>query len=360
MMHESKSARLSARTCMAVLVIALASPLTMSCSKGDASDADVTPVVSVRTEAVRLAPFAHAIQAIGPVVPTPSGYAELSAPTQSRVRHVYAAVGQPVSAGEALVALDAIQLSSASSSAVAAREAARHAYDRATKLAAAGIIPRKAVDQARADLAQTTAAAVAAEHAYSLSMLRSPISGVVTRMSAITGSTVDPSQVLVAIAKQSALQVLLQLSPSDAAAVRVGAAVQLASGEGRDATIIGSGSVMSVGAAIDSATRSVPVRVRVESTTRPLRLGETVVGRIGVNDASRVAAIPAAALVPDGGDQFRVYVVRNGVAYSTPVTVGMRSDSLVEISRGLSSGEIVVTSGAYGLEDSSRVTVVKR
>jgi membrane fusion protein (multidrug efflux system) len=70
-------------------------------------------------------------------------------------------------------------------------------------------------------------------------------------------------------------------------------------------------------------------------------------------------SIPANALVPDSAG-FKVYVVKNGVAYATPVEIGTRGDSLVQVTKGLTAGQTVVTTGAYGLEDSSKVIVPKR
>ncbi len=178
-------------------------------------------------------------------------------------------------------------------------------------------------------------------------------------MNAVTGASVDPSQVLVAVADPAALQILLQLSAVDAAGIRPGADVRLFDSDVPSAAPVGRGSVIAVGAAVDSSTRAVPIRVRVASTVRPLRMGETLTGRIAGSALQSAVSIPASALVPDSSG-FRVYVVRNGVAFATTVNVGARGDSLVQITKGLAAGETVVTLGAYGLEDSSKVTVPKR
>lgn len=330
------------------------------CSKSDSGDeAQVTPVVTVGTAQVTTAAFTPMIRAVGSVVSSPTGYAELSAPVPSRIDRVRVTAGQSVKAGEALVELDAAALRAASSGADAALAAAQSAYDRASQLAQQGIVARKTVDQASSDLAQAKAAAIGAHRTYTLSTLRSPISGVVTRMNAVTGASADPAQVLVAIADPSALQVLLQLSPVDAGLVRPGAAVSLADNDTPSATALARGVVITVGAAIDSATRSVPVRVRIASSTRALRLGETLAGKIATTGSKSAMSIPSDALVPDSAG-FKVYVVRQGVAYATPVEIGTRGDSLVQITKGLAVGQTVVTTGAYGLEDSSKVTVPRR
>jgi RND family efflux transporter MFP subunit len=330
------------------------------CGKRGASDETAgTPVVTVETAPVTLASFSPTVSAVGSVVSSPKGYAELSAPAPSRVLRVLVTAGQAVRAGEPLVQLDAATLQAAANGANAASEAAQQAFQRASRLSQEGILPRKTVDQARSDLAQANAAAVAARRTYALSTLRSPIAGVVTRMSAVTGASVDPTQVLVAIADPSGLQVLLQLSPSDAAKVRPGAAVTLFDSDAPTATAVGRGVVATVGEAVDSATRAVPIRVRVTQSSRALRLGETITGKVGFAASASTLSIPATALVPDSAG-FKVYVVRNGVAYSTPVEVGTRGDSLVQVTKGLVAGQTVVTTGAYGLEDSSKVTVPKR
>ena len=341
-------------------LLALSALLVLSaCGKKDTGEeSDVTPVVTVETAQVRTAAFAPTVRAVGTVVSSPTGYAELSAPAPSRIARVLVTAGQSVKAGEALVELDAAALRAASGGADAALAAAQSAYDRASQLAQQGIVARKTVDQARSDLAQAQAAAVGARRTYALSTLRAPISGVVTRMSAVTGASADPAQVLVAVADPRALQVLLQLSPADAGAVHPGALVSLAENDTPSAPSVARGVVSTIGAAIDSATRAVPVRVRVTSSTRPLRLGETLTGKVATTGATSAMSIPAAALVPDSAG-FKVYVVKQGVAHATPVEVGTRGDSLVQITKGLAVGQTVVTTGAYGLEDSSKVSVPK-
>lgn len=347
----------------------LATALVGACRRGggggddDEHPADapaVMPTVSVGVATAQQASFAPTVRAIGIVSPTPGGYAELSAPAPARVSRVYVTVGQAVRAGTPLVSLDAAALSAAASGANAARSAAADAYARAQRLAKEGIVARKAVEQAAADLAQANAAAVAAQHTYALSTLRSPISGVVTRLAAVTGAAADPNQVLVAVANPAALAVVLQVSADDAGSVHPGAAVTLYEKDTPAAQPIGAGSVITVGAAIDTATRAVPVQVRPGRTTRPLRLGETVVGRITTTGAARGVSVPAAALVPDSGAAFKVFVVRNGVARGVPVEIAARSDSTVQIAKGVATGDVVVTTGAYGIEDSAKVTVAKR
>jgi len=117
--------------------------------------------------------------------------------------------------------------------------------------------------------------------------------------------------------------------------------------------------VAEVGAALDSATRAVHVRVRVTRAGRPLRIGETIFGRIAAGVVPRAVTVPLEALVPQG-ESFRVFVVDSaGIAHARDVAVGGRSETAAEISSGLAGGETVVTYGAYGVSDSAKIVPAK-
>ena len=322
--------------------------------EGD-EDASAKAVVNAQTIIVQPQAFTETIGAIGTVVVRAGHAATLSAPAAGRVGQVFVTTGQHVTAGQKLVELDQAQFRSTLESAEAELSAAERANEREQRLAQEGIAPRKDAEQAAADLARARSDAVAARRAQELSVLRAPISGVVTRMSATIGASVDPAQPLVEIADPSALDLLLAVTPTDAARIRPGAKVQLSAGQSASGEPLGIGSVVDISGTVDTATRSVAVRVRAPTTRRPLRIGETVFGQIATGTRPAAIVIPADALVPQG-DGFKVFVVdAQSYAHERDVKVGGRSAAGVEILDGLKAGERIVTYGAYGVQDSARI-----
>jgi membrane fusion protein (multidrug efflux system) len=335
----------------------LVAGILAGCSRGDGDDgeASAAPVVGVRTAIATVEPFTETVGAIGEVEARAGHSAALGAPGAARISRVMVSIGQHVSAGEVLVELDQTTFQSAAASADAQLAASQGAYDRAKRLADAGIVPRKDVEQALAELAKARADAATARRAAQLSVLRAPISGVVTSVAAVLGATADPARPLVEIADPSATDVVLNTTPADAARIHDGAAVTLVAGQSARGESLGRGTVMDVGGTVDSATRTVPVRVRVTGTQRPLRIGETVFGEIAVAVRPNAVVVPIDALVPDG-DGFKIFVVdANSIAHARPATVGGRTSAVAEITSGVKAGEKVVTYGAYGVEDSARV-----
>jgi RND family efflux transporter MFP subunit len=312
-------------------------------------------VVGVRTALAVVQPFAEIVRAIGTVSPRPGRFAALAAPGPTRVARIFVAPGDRVREGDPLVEFERGPFDAAAQSAAAALASAERSYARTVRLVEAGILARKDSDQAAADLAQAQAAAVTARRAQQLATLRAPLGGVVTSMSAVLGASVDPSQPVVEVADPAALDIVFMVSPAEAARIHDGDTATVSAGEGAAREPLGRSVVTGVAAAVDSATRAVAVRARLSRPARPLRIGESVFGRIVADVHPHAVTVPVEALVP-AGETFQVFVVDSGgVAHARPVVVGGRSESLAEIVSGLAPGETVVTTGAYGMEDGVRV-----
>ena len=336
--------------------ILLATLAFAACGKGKGeADAETTRVVTgAKTVIVAEQPFVETIDAAAVVSGHPDHVAMLSAPSVARVAAVHAVVGQHVAVGDALVELDQVAFRGAVNAADAALAAADKQHARQQRLADAGIAPRRDVELAASELASARAAAETAHRQAELSVLRSPIAGVVTQVTAVLGATADPAQALVQVVDGRMLDLVLNVPPAEAARLRAGVAVVIL-GEGKGAAALGEGIVSAVGGAVDSASRAVAVRVAVRRTSRPLQIGETVPVRIAVGTHAKALVVPIEALVPDG-ESFKVFVVdAGGMAHARPVEVGGRSDTLAEIIKGLTAGERIVTYGAYGMDDSVKV-----
>ena len=347
---------LVARTGTLVLITALLGTAAGCAAHEPGGDTGVVrPTVGAATLVVARSTFVETLGAIGTVTGRVGHVATVSTVAPGRVARVLVSAGQSVNAGDVLVVLDRAPFLIATQAADAALLAAERGSNRIQRLAQEGIVPRKDAEQAAAELAKARSDAKTAHRALELSVLRAPIRGTVTRVSAALGAGVDPSQTLVEITDPSALDVLLSVTPADAARVHASAKVSLSAGEVVAREPLGVGTVIDVASTIDTITRTIAVRVRAQRTTRPLRVGETVFGTITVGTRTNAIVIPAEALVPEG-NHFIVFVIdAHGIAYAREVGLGARSDVGVEIISGLKVGERIVTTGAYGVQDSAKV-----
>jgi RND family efflux transporter MFP subunit len=338
------------RPCVLLLALVIA-----ACSRhAEGGDASPPAVVDAETAVARTQAFPQLVQAIGVVAPRPGRFAALAAPGPTRVSRIFVSTGQRVRAGDPLVEFERAPFDAAARSAEASLTNAQRAYDRAVRLVQAGILAQKDSEQAGADLAVAQVAAVTARRAQQLATLRAPLGGVVTKLSAVLGSPVDPSVALVEVADPTALDAVFNVSPAAAATLKEGDTVTVStSGAGGEA--LGSGVVTSVGAAVDSATRAIPVRARMTRSARPLRIGESIFGRIVTALHPNAVVVPVDALVPQGEGYILFVVDSSGTAHQRPVTIGERTEAVVEVVSGLAAGETIVSHGAYGTADGAKI-----
>lgn len=330
------------------------SAIALACGE-TAGETAARPEVTAAVADVRMEPYIESIGAIGIVAGRPGGTARLSSPLQSRISGVQVIPGQTVSRGTVLVTLDQTAFVAATRTAEAALASAQKNYDRTKRLVDEGITPRKDLDQATADLARARADASTASRSKQLSVLRSPINGIVTSVTATLGGTADPSQPLVEISDPSLLDIVFNVPPEQASRVKAGNKVTLSSGQTGGGEVLGVATVLDVSGAVDTLTHAVSVRAHAPATRRPLRISETVFGQIGITVHPNALVIPVQAIVPEG-DGFKVFVVdKNMVAHSRVVMVGGKNETTAEILSGLKIGEKVVTAGAYGVDDSAKI-----
>jgi membrane fusion protein (multidrug efflux system) len=340
-----------------VALYALLAPLAVTACKKASDPEPAHPVVGAKVETVVQQPFPIVVSAIGLVVPRPGSYAQLSAPAPARVLRIFHALGDYVTAGTAIVDLEHGTFDAEAMKAQAGFDAATRAYDRAVRLERAGIIPRKDMEAAATDLANARAGLVLARRNQQLATVRTPVTGMISKLNAVMGSQVDVTQPLVEILNPAALQIDMDVPGREAAAIVSGNPVEFFSGQDSRGVALGTGSVVGVAPNVDSIARSVAVRAAIARPTRALRAGETMYGRITVAVHKNAIVIPAEALVPEG-EGYKVFVVdKNNIALSREVTVGQKTQTKAEILSGLAAGERVVTYGAYGIDDSTKIVV---
>ena len=287
----------------------------------------------------------------------PGHAATLSAPAAGRVANILVTSGQSVRVGQTLVELDQAPFQAALQSANAALAVAERANERQQRLAQEGIVPRKDAEAAAAEVARARAEAVAARRIEQLSILRSPINGVVTRMSATLGASVDPAVSIVEISDPTALDLLLSVTPTrrrTRAARRESRRSARASRQTGEP--LGIGTVLDVAGdgRHDDAQRRRP-RAGSDDAPPIANRRDCVRRDRRRHRAQRRSSFRLEALVPDG-EEFKVFVVdANTVAHEREVKVGGRTSTVAEILEGLTAGERVVTYGAYGVADSAKV-----
>jgi RND family efflux transporter MFP subunit len=268
--------------------------------------------------------------------------------------------GEAVARGQVLARFRSQQIRTASMSAEAQRRLAVADYERMKNLFQEGAVSQRDVDNAAAAASAAEATAVQAEQRLGDATVRAPVSGVIAERSVEGGDRIKDGDPMFRLVNTSQLEFAASVPSQYIAAVRPGVPVSL-SVTGLRGTALG-GKVSRVNATADAATRQVKVYVIVPNPKGRLVGGLFASGRIVTRHVANTLVVPQSAVrVADDSTQF-VLVIADSQVTRKPVETGAVDDvaGLIEITKGLAAGDIVVVAAAAGLRHGDRVTITGR
>ncbi|HTM40015.1 MAG TPA: efflux RND transporter periplasmic adaptor subunit [Terriglobales bacterium] len=187
----------------------------------------------------------------------------------------------------------------------------------------------------------------------SYSEIRSPISGVVTDRPLYPGEMATAGTPLLTVMDLSHVIAKAHIPQAEAALLKVGDTATV-SAPGLEDPIPGKVSVVSP--ALDPNSTTVEVWVDARNPHQELKPGTSVSLSMLAQTIPDALTVPAAAVLtePDGTTSVMV-IGDDSRAHQRDVKTGVRQENQIQIVSGLKAGERVVTAGAYGLPDNTRV-----
>jgi multidrug efflux pump subunit AcrA (membrane-fusion protein) len=400
-----------------ILLGALTIPLALvpGCKK----EAEPEPLVMVQAEHPEQGPIAKHI--VADAVLAPLAQAAIEPKISAPVRKFYVQRGVRVKAGELLATLENNDLAAAAMDNKGSYMAAQAAFDTATKaqvpedtlkaesdfaqakanlelnqsivksrkqLFAEGAIPGRDLDTANAALVQAQAAYdAAAKHLESVrsvsreaalksaqgqltsaqgkyqgaeaevnySEIRSPIDGVVTDRPLFAGETAAAGAPLITVMETSTLLAKAHIAQSLAQQMKVGDDASVSVPGVADPV---EAKVSLISPALDPGSTTVEIWLKIDNKAGKLKVGTPVKVSVTGTTIAKAWKIPAAAvLTAQDGTKSVMVVGDDGAAHRKTVTLGIEDTADVQITSGLAAADLVITGGAYGLDEGTKVKV---
>ncbi|HEY2860522.1 MAG TPA: efflux RND transporter periplasmic adaptor subunit [Terracidiphilus sp.] len=236
---------------------------------------------------------------------------------------------------------------------------AQAAYDTSnTHLQSMKAVSREAaLKAARGQLTSAEGKMKGADAAVSYSEIRSPINGVVTERPLFAGETAAAGAPLITVMDTSAVIAKTHLAQGVAQQMKVGDAAQLKV-PGVDDPVDAKVSLISP--ALDAGSTTLEVWIKADNKRGELKVGTPVKVVITGRTAEKAWKIPqSAVLTAQDGSKSVLVVGTDGAAHKKAVTLGISDGGDVQVLNGLAPGDTVITGGAYGLEEGTKVKVGK-
>lgn len=319
---------------------------------------------------------------------------DLSANVMGQIVNLAIREGDVVKKGDFLLQIDQKQLAASAQGAEASmralfsdREASRAtlaeaqlSFERAQSNFAGKIIPQAELDRARAALdsaranvsaidqriQQSRANLAAARDTLSKTTMTAPMAGIITALPveegevAVIGTMNNPGTKLLTIADMSVVEAVMEVDETDIPNVKVGqrATVTIDAYPNKTyagiVTEVGSSPMTGAGAGGGNEAINFEVKIQLDNPPAGVRPGFSSSADIITGSRSKAIAIPIQALVvrekpgtatnaktPE--EEEGVYLIKDDKVQFAPVTTGLAGDSNIEIVKGLSDGQQIVT-----------------
>lgn len=286
-----------------------------------------------------------------------------------RIEAVLVHEGDSVIAGEALVRLTTDQQISAGTTAAvaginAARANAENAERTLTRLASlydAGAISEQQLDGASA-LSQAASAQLVQAHALynqassvaENSYINAPFSGTIGRIWAREGNMAGPGMPLLSIANGSSILARALLPERYINSLRADLPARAALTIDDQTNF--PGTVIAAAKSVDPVSGMVAVEARFPNAEQILMPGMSARIAIGIETTEDALSVPEIAL-RHTSNGYELAVCKDGRAAIIPVSTGITSMGMVEITEGLNPGDLVIIQGQQGVADGQSVEI---
>jgi len=177
--------------------------------------------------------------------------------------------------------------------------------------------------------------------------------GVVAKLGIREGMFVTPSTHTLSVASPDKVWVVAEVMERESNFLEIGQSVKFEL-DSLPGTVF-TGTVSYIYPELDVTTRSVKLRITFDRGKHVVRPNTYASVTIDVENQDTVLNIPLTAVIRGGLADRVVLVIDDGKFRSTPVELGIQWDDRIEIVRGLSEGDRIVTSGQFLIDSESNI-----
>jgi membrane fusion protein, multidrug efflux system len=204
------------------------------------------------------------------------------------------------------------------------------------------------VENLRADIEST-------KIAISKTIIRAPYTGNVGLRNISLGSIISPSDIITTIRQIDKLKLEFSIPEKYAQEIGKGYTVKFRVDGG---TQEHKAVVMATESSVDQNTRTLKIRAVVDGDNKELVPGIFARVNLQLGSDSSALLVPTQAIIPTARNK-QVIVLRKDSAIFSVVETGIRDSAFVQILKGLTAGDTVITTGLMAIKPNAKVKIAK-
>jgi len=306
--------------------------------------------ITVNIKVVESSTFQNRIQVSGSIISNEE--VELHTETSGKVVNIAFKEGQKVKKGDLLLKVNDAELQAQLSKTEIKKKLAEDKEYRQRVLLSKKGISQEIYESALNDLNAAVADIENIKAQIAKTEIKAPFDGTIGLRYVSEGSYISPSSQIANLQNLNQVKIDFAVPQRYASAISMGSKVKIKTVTGKEYDV----KVYALEQKIDPSTRALKVRAIHSNEKGELMPGSYVTVYIDLNDIANAVVIPTQALALDISGEI-VYLYSNGKAVSRKVESGIRTESDIQIVKGISPGDTVITSGIMQLRPGARVKI---
>ena len=216
----------------------------------------------------------------------------------------------------------------------------------------------KGINQSDYDVSLQQVKSIQADVAYTQSLIdktviKAPFSGQIGLRQVSVGAYVTTATTIATIQNVAQLKMDFTIPEAYAAYVNVGKKVDIETLNNKSGKV--KGTVTAIEPQIIAASRNLKVRTSFQGKVLP---GAYAKVYIGESNSKPSIMVPSNVIIPDSKSK-QIVIVKNGQAKFVNVETGYRTQTAVEITKGLQVGDSIIVAGMLFVKDGSKLKIGK-
>jgi RND family efflux transporter MFP subunit len=312
---------------------------------------DVNLTVGVRTATAERRNLSQKTQFLGSF--SPNREAEVRPQEGGQITQLPIQEGQSVRAGRLVAKIDDDQLRYQIEGLQVTLEGYQNDLKRYENLVKGDATPAVNLERTQLSIRSTQAQIKQLQKRMTNTTVTAPFSGIITEKMVERGSVIGTGAPIAKITDISSLKLVVEIPENAVNQFRVGQSLPIETDVYPDARFTGRITMI---AAQGNAAHNYPVEITVPNSGKNmLRAG--MYGSIANTNTLKAStlSVPRQAIM-GSAKQPQIYVIENGRAIVKTVEIGATTNEYYEITKGLKTGDQVITSGQINLQNGTRVS----
>ena len=280
-------------------------------------------------------------------------YVDLKPETNGRITFLQVPEGKLVKAGTIIAKLNDADLQAQLTKAKAQLDLANINEQRNKQLLAI-----KGINQSDYDVSLQQVKSLQADVAYTQSLIdktiiKAPFTGQIGLRQVSVGAFINSTNTIATLQNTNQLKMDFTIPEMYASYVSVGKKVEIITAANKGSKIIAT--IVAIEPQVNTASRNLKIRTSFQGKLLPGAFAKVYLEE---SNPTPSIMLPSNVIIPDSKTK-QLVIVKNGIAKFIPVETGYRTQTAVEITKGLKVGDSVIVAGMLFVKEGAKLKIGK-